>query len=372
MAFDERLARTLAVMADAGADIAVLSTVNAMSYVGGYEAPIEVGPSPFAGGPSTLVVSREGHITLIASNAEQPQPGETRANSVSAYPGLSSVAHPDSLVDLYLKAVAHAIPSIRGLTVAVESDAIPAILGEQLRGHRLVDITDGLVRARATKTAEEIEHLRECARLVAVGQRAARDAAKPGRSELEIFARVRCAIETANGSRLALGGDLLSGPARTAEVMGWPTNRRVGPGDPLLCDLVPRHRGYWGDGCTTFCIGAPSPGFELLFRACQEALSQAEAILRPGVVAGVLDSELRAVLRGHGFEDPIHMGHAIGVAIHEYPRVVQGETARLEEDMVLMIEPCVRNESLGAVRLESMFRVTRGGNELMSTYDFSL
>jgi Xaa-Pro dipeptidase len=368
---DERLDRTLALMQEGGADVALLTSVGALAYAGGYAAPVETGPSPFSGGPGTLVVTREGHLTLVVPNTELPGE-ETRIDSVLTYAGLSREPYSASLASMYLRALGEVLPATRGLTVAVEADVIPAALAAHLRQrYRLLDVTEALIQVRSRKTAAEIEHLSGCAAVVDAGLRAARRAARPGRSELEVFADVRCTMETELGGRTAVGGDLLTG-ARTEAVMGLPTTRVLSEGDAVLCDLVPRRGGYWGDGCSSFAVGEPAPGFAPLVHACAEALGRAEEVLRPGITAGELDNELRAVLSAHGLEDPIHMGHGIGVAVHEYPRIVPGEPAVIEEDMVLMLEPCVAAPGVGGARLESMFRVTAGGCELLSRYELGL
>ena len=66
--------------------------------------------------------------------------------------------------------------------------------------------------------------LRRCAEAVAIGQRAFLDSVRPGRSELAVFADIRCAIEEFAGCRVPITGDFLSGPERTAGFTGWPVD----------------------------------------------------------------------------------------------------------------------------------------------------
>src|SRR5262249_3924638 len=131
---------------------------------------------------------------------------------------------------------------------------VPLAHALQERGVALVDAGPGLIRARATKTAEEIQQLRECARLTAVGQGTALSDARMGMTELELFGRIRGAIEAEVGSSFVLGVDLVSGVERTAQAVGAPGLRVLQDGDPVLCDLGPRVGGYWGDSCCTFAV----------------------------------------------------------------------------------------------------------------------
>ena len=74
------------------------------------------------------------------------------------------------------------------------------------RGATLVEIDDELTRQRMTKTADEIERLRWCAHLTDVGQAACLAAVRSGRTELEVWADVRLAMEAEEGARLPVAG----------------------------------------------------------------------------------------------------------------------------------------------------------------------
>jgi Xaa-Pro dipeptidase len=294
---------------------------------------------------------------------------------VRSYDAFACRPHPAPLPALLADAVVAAVMELGGATLAAELAAIPEPLAAALRervGATLVDVGPALTRARATKTAEEVVQLRACAELTAVGQRMAIEAARPGMTELELFGAIRGAIEAEVGSPFVLGVDLASGVERTATVMGGPGTRRLQAGDPVLCDLGPRVGGYWGDSCNTFVLGAPSGGLRALHEAASEAIGRAVEVIRPGVAAGEIDALVREPITRAGFANPLHIGHGIGTANFEFPRVVPGETARLEPGMVLMIEPGAYEPGVGGVRLEWMFLVTGSGNEVMSPYEHAL
>ena len=67
---DERLEKTVAALGEAGADWAVLTSPDAVAYATGHVVPIEAGPSPFAGGPTTALVGWDGSTALVAANVE--------------------------------------------------------------------------------------------------------------------------------------------------------------------------------------------------------------------------------------------------------------------------------------------------------------
>ena len=200
-----------------------------------------------------------------------------------------------------------------GGTVAVQEATFTHQLARALpESARIVAVDRALERARAVKTPEEIEALRRCAEMTAVGHAAALDASRPGITELDAFADIRCAMENAAGERLPVTGDFLSGVARTAGMMGWPGTRELEEGDPVICDLAPRVAGYWGDSCNTFVLGEPTESFEHLWAVSQRALELAVATLRPGFTAGELDAQVRGVVTDAGLSNPLHIGHGIG------------------------------------------------------------
>ncbi|NKX16824.1 M24 family metallopeptidase [Ochrobactrum pseudogrignonense] len=168
-----------------------------------------------------------------------------------------------------------------------------------------MSIDDAFKRQRMVKTATEIALLREAALTASAGQRAFIEHSKAGRSELEIFADIRLAMESRASERLPLTGDFISGKTRTSAFMGWPTNRIVATGDPLICDLAPRVKGYWGDSCASAMLGKTTDGFEKQFKAVKSALDLAIEIIRPGLGIGELDQNCGPISQHMAMAMPI-------------------------------------------------------------------
>jgi Xaa-Pro dipeptidase len=159
--------------------------------------------------------------------------------------------------------------------------------------------------------------------------------------------------------------DLVTGP-RTADVGGSPEDRALEEGDLVLCDLVPRRSGYWGDSCSTFAIGEPSAGAQRRHHAAADALARAIDAVRPGAVAGDLDTLTR-----FGLDYPHHTGHGLGTTYHEAPRIVPGDATVLEAGMVIALEPGSYGGGEG-VRLEQIVLVTQDGCEVLSGHELAL
>ena len=366
---DERLQRTAAAIREVGADWGVLTSIDAVAYATGHVSPIEAGPSPFAGGPTLALIAADGTAGLVTPNIEATAVAAAWVDERVAYEGYT-VDHPATLHENHLEAVRDLAARLGvGGTIAVEPASLTAALDSLWPQGRKVDLTEPLRRARATKTAAELVILRRCAAAAAVGQRAFLRTVRPGRSELAVFADIRCAMEEFAGERVAVAGDFLSGRARTAAFTGWPSDRVIEAGDPVLADLAPRLQGYWGDSCAAVTVGAGDPRFARQFAAAKGALTHAVEIIRPGITAAQLDAEVRSQVERAGYRYPHHSGHSIGTAVHEHPRIVPYDTTPLEPDMVLMIEPGAYDAEVGGVRTEWMIRVTGDGCEPMAPFE---
>jgi Xaa-Pro aminopeptidase len=366
---DERLERTVQAIREIGADWAVLASVDGVAYATGHYASIEAGPSPFAGGPTIALVDRNGTAGLVCANVEGAAAAASRVTEVVQYEGYA-FDHDVSYIDSYRAAVGTLVERL-GVSgrIAAERGQFPLVLGDLITVDAALDLTPPLRRLRATKTADELTVLRRCAEAAAIGQRRFLEALRPGRSELAVFADIRCAIEEFAGYRVPITGDFLSGAVRTAGFTGWPINRVIEPGDPVMADLAPRLDGYWGDSCATTSAGPASAGFLKMFEASKGALSHALEMIRPGMTVQSLDSQLRDYVGRHGFSYPHHSGHSIGTAVHEFPRLVPYETAKLEPDMVLLVEPGCYDPAIGGVRSEYMIRVTATGCEILHPFE---
>jgi Xaa-Pro aminopeptidase len=339
-------------------------------YASGHEVPYETGPSPFAGGPTTAFVAPDGICHLLLPNNE-PYTGRLPAERVTTYEGFSA-ERPLPGAAGYLEAARRLARELGlGDTAAVETASFPAALAEALGLRSTRPIDAALTRAQMVKLPEEVDALRRASAAADAGQRAVRALARPGISELELFAEVRCAIESAAGGRCCLAGELSAGRVRTNACFDWPRGYVLAAGDPVIADLAPRVGGYWADGASTVVVGGePEPALARLIAGTTAGIERAREELRPGITAAAFDAEVRAaVIAGGGTAYAHHSGHSIGTSVHQNPRLVPGDETVLEPGMVLMVEPSSYRDGVGGARREWMFLVTERGNEVISAFD---
>jgi Xaa-Pro dipeptidase len=364
---DERLARTVESLREIEADWAILSSPDSIAYALGYAPPIEAGPSPFAAGPNIAVIGRDGAAGLLAPVGE---PASAREGATMRYDGYGHLpaSPPDAL---YLETLDALLQSLGvGGAIATEPATLPAAIEARLPPARRVGLGPALRRQRMTKTGLELEALRRSAEVTAAGQRQFVKSVRAGISELELFSEIRSAMESAAGERVAVAGDLVSGRVRTAAAGGWPSGRLIEPGEAILADLAPRVGAYWGDSCATVVVGAPSEAQLRLFTAARNALDLAVAELRPGMTAEAAHRMIHGSIRQAGFDYRHHTGHGIGTAVHEHPRLAEGETETLRPGMVLMVEPGAYDPAIGGARTEWMLHVTESGCVPLGPFPF--
>lgn len=358
---DERLQRAAAAAKLAGSDWAVLTNVGSVCYASGHVVPVEAGPSPFVGGPTMAFVGVDGTCGLVAANVEGGAAKASWADSIVLYEGFA-FDHRVDLVANYAAAVGEMRKRLDiGGVLAVETETFTAGVATLLEATRTIDITAPLRRARATKTAEEKTLMKRAAETAALGQATFLNATRAGRTELDVFADIRAAMENFAGERVPVTGDFLSGRARTAGFTGWPIDRTIEIGDPLISDLAPRVAGYWGDSCASAVFGEPDAAYLKLFDAAKSGLALALDMMKPGLEIARLDEALRSHVGRSGYAYPHHSGHSLGTLVHEWPRLVPYETAALEEGMFLMVEPGAYDPDVGGVRIEWMIEITAYG-----------
>mgnify|MGYP003674188001 CR=1 FL=1 len=361
------IGRIADLLVETGADWAVLTGADSICFALGHIVPIEIGQSPFSGGPSVAFIGRDGSAGLVCPNTDAAQ----RAGYEQIlYAGFANVV--TDQVANYRSAVQQMVRRL-GFAgcVGFEATSFPYILHDLLPDMPIA-IDKSLARLRAIKSAAECARMTVSAQVAAIGQMEARKLSQPGSDEMAVFGAVRSKMEQAAGQRIAFAGEYITGIGRSAKLGEAIAPRRIETGDPVICDLAPRVNGYWGDSCTAFIAGgAPSDAYRAMYSAARETLDLAISELRPGLRACDFDATLRTHMKGLGYAYPHHSGHGIGASVHEFPRLVPDETALFEENMFIMVEPGSYAPDIGGVRCEFMLRVTGTGCEIVAPFEMS-
>ena len=153
-------------------------------------------------------------------------------------------------------------------------------------------------------------------------------------------------------------------------VHGIPSaSRRVKDGDILSMDFGVELDGYFADAALTVPVGKITPEREKLLRVTRESLEHAIDKVRPGNRLGDVSSAVQEWVEKNGFSVVREfVGHGIGTQMHEDPQLPNygfpGQGVRLQEGMVLAIEPMVNRGGPGVRVLDDDWTaVTTDGSD---------
>jgi Xaa-Pro aminopeptidase len=280
-------------------------------------------------------------------------------------------------------------PSPAGLAGAV-NDVIATLLGRQrtkvgyevpilptshylslidrLPDTSFVDVADLLAAIRMIKNEEEVEALRQAARIADLGIAAASEAIAPGVTELEVMTAASAAMMQAGAEGIG-HCSVKSGP-NSALIQPFSSPKQLRAGEVVNIDLGALYEGYCSDLTRTFVVDHPSARQRALFDLSLEAYASAVGTMKPGTPAQEVDRAARRVVTKAGYGDVLlHLtGHGIGLEVHEKPLLSEEVVTPLQAHMVLCIEPGVYALDAGGMRTEDMFLVTDSGVERLTTF----
>lgn len=169
------------------------------------------------------------------------------------------------------------------------------------------------------KEPEEVERIREAAKIAEAGMEAAVSAVDRGVTESEVAAEAEYAMRYAGAE--GLWHTYVSSGPRTTIAHGLPTLRKLEAGDMVMIDVHPIVNDYSADTCRTVCVGDPSAEQQAAYDLYLEAQQATIAKVREGVEMTELEQTLHGVLEdaGHGehiFGPPIH---GVGIEFEEAP-----------------------------------------------------
>jgi Xaa-Pro aminopeptidase len=238
---------------------------------------------------------------------------------------------------------------------------------------------------RAVKSAEEIDCIRDCGRLVGaafdrieeiIGDSEVRSGRLFfGGKELDSETlKIEAEIALIKNSMIAIEEMIISSGPHSA----IPHHNGQGPiraGEPIICDIYPRHRqtGYHADLSRTYSKGQPSDRLASMYEAVLEAQTEAIRLVKPGAAARDIHQRCIDVFldKGYHYGDKgfIHAtGHGLGLQVHEGPTINSSSADILLPGNVITIEPGLYYPDIGGVRIEDMVLVTESGHEVLTDY----
>jgi Xaa-Pro dipeptidase len=264
-------------------------------------------------------------------------------------------------------------PSI-GVQFWFETPAVLLQLFQQANPQvKVVDSAPVMDALRMVKSPQELETMRQAARIAGRGMEAAVHAIKPGATENEVAADAIYAMRKAGASGTAVPIFVNSG-VRSLWLHGTATDKTIERGDLVVITLVPVFRGYCVDLTRMAVVGQPTDDQRRLFDTYVAAQRAAIEAAKPGVAVSELDRAAEAVVKDAGFGEHYvkGMGHGIGLRFEETPAPTihpKHASVKLQEGMTIAVgHPTLAVPAIGGVRLEDTGLVTASGWQGITDY----
>lgn len=139
-------------------------------------------------------------------------------------------------------------------------------------------------------------------------------------------------------------------------------------GGPNINVAVFRIGGYASECERTFFTKEPTSIQRQHFEQMMGARKLMFSMIRPGVKACEIEEAVVNYFKEQGLDKYLlhRPGHGIGLNNHEEPTLSLGNETKLEENMVISVEPGIYFEGEGGYRHSDTVRVTKEGYELMT------
>lgn len=211
------------------------------------------------------------------------------------------------------------------------------------------------------KTKEEIGYMREAGRILKSCHREIEKKLAPGVTTMEIneFVEIYLAQKRATPEQKGYKGYPYATCASVNDIVchGFPSRKPLKSGDVVTIDMVVNKDGWLADSAWTYAIGDIDAKTQRFLQRTEKAMLAGISEAVPGNTLGDIGSAIERTVRlwRYGIVKPL-VGHGIGRMMHEPPDVFpygkRGTGMKLEEGMVITIEPVLTMGRTGAVYWE--------------------
>jgi len=224
----------------------------------------------------------------------------------------------------------------------------------------LVPVEDLVEKQREIKSAAEIAAIQRALRLAEEAFQRTVPILKPGITEKEAAWGLEKEMRQAGAEGVSFPIIVAFGE-NSALPHAVPGGRNLKPGEPILFDWGARLDGYCSDISRSFCIGKPNAFFKKVYQAVRDAQEKAVEAIRPGATTKDIDHIARSLIDRRKFKGRFGhgLGHGVGLAIHEAPRLGPIKDDTLLPGMVFTVEPGIYIPNWGGIRLENMVVVKK-------------
>lgn len=157
-------------------------------------------------------------------------------------------------------------------------------------------------------------------------------------------------------------------------IHGIPSDRKICSGDLVSVDIVADKDGYFGDATRSYVVGEHNEQAEKLIKITEECFWEGVK----NAVIGNRISDISYAIQKHAEENGYSVvrefqGHGVGFEMHEDPGVPNfgkpGRGPRLQEGMVLAIEPMINEGKRDIIENDDGWTITTRDGKLSAHYE---
>ncbi len=220
------------------------------------------------------------------------------------------------------------------------------------------DLTESL---RMVKEAGEIEFVKRASEMTDKAFKQVASTIKAGMTEKQVAWELERRMRENGSQALPFEIIVASGP-NAALPHHKPSDRAIHDGEPIVIDMGARVSGYASDLSRTICLGRADDQYKKVYNTVLEAQITALSKIREGITGHEADSIAREIIQRAGYGDAFGhaLGHGVGLAEHELPRLGPNSKDKLTSGMVFTVEPGVYIPGWGGVRIEDTVLMEKG------------
>jgi Xaa-Pro aminopeptidase len=234
-------------------------------------------------------------------------------------------------------------------------------LKKRLMWVKMVSVNGLVESVRSVKEPGEIALIKKACAITDAAYESVAGGIRPGMTERQVAWELEKSMRERGSQALPFEVIVASGP-RAALPHAKPTDRVIEEGEPVVIDMGARYEGYASDLTRTICAGQADDTFKKVYNTVLEAQKAAVQAIHAGIPGKDADNAARKVIQEAGYGEAFGhaLGHGVGLAEHELPRLGPGAEGPLEEGMVFTVEPGIYISGWGGVRIEDTVVMKNG------------
>ena len=349
----ERMDQLVAKLPEQDLDAMLISAPENRRYLSG-----------FTGSAGYLLISKE-HALLVTDSRYTEQ----ATNQASQYQVLQVKSGWDWLMEWLEETGSKRLGfESQNMTVATYNNLLDALKQRDSLSQVSLMATSGLAEDQRTiKDEQELAMLQKAIDASDAAMEAVCPEIREGMTEREVAWRMEVAMRELGADGLSFETIVAAGP-NGAMAHHRPSDRAINSGEPIVIDMGAQVGGYCSDITRTVVVGEPDETFRKVYDTVLGAQLTAINTVKAGMTGEECDGLARTVIAEAGYGDNFghSLGHGVGLAVHELPRVSPKSSDLLQTDTVFTVEPGIYISGWGGVRIEDIVILGSDGANVLS------